>query len=304
MLMGSILGAIAEPTSATSVASPLASAGSPAPGASPAAAAIGSEDDGEDDGEDEEAEDGAQQNLVDYHPPAIEDNDSPASSDEDQDNAEASQAAAAPSTPASPKMLHGVLHASSFTAPHESRPVPERRRSSSVTSATLSRPPLMALQTPKPGNTSLELSPALIWKWRLIKNHLFGTRDVLDDTIRAVLNEISNELIALGGAAMKPVVRRLKLRYKTWVRSLLTIGSGLSQLKELRDFFEDVVVLLCEPLFNHVGLSPEHLEVLLRRTHKGFAKASIIEKEDLRGEWDSYMRVMSLIIARLYVEAL
>jgi hypothetical protein len=301
MLMGSILGAIAEPTSAASAASPLAGAGGSAtPGAAPAAVAIGSEDDGEDEGEDE-------QNLVnDDPPPAIEDNDSPAASDEEEDNAEASQAqaAAAPSTPASPKVL--VLHAPSVTAPHDSisRPVTERRRSSSVTSATLSRPPLLALQTPKPGNTSLELSPALIWKWRLIKNHLCGTRDVLDDTIRAVLNEISNELIALGGAAMKPVVRRLKLRYKTWVRSLLTIGSGLSQLKELRDFFEDVVVLLCEPLFHHVGLSPEHLEVLLRRTHKGFAKAIVIEKEDLRGEWDSYMLVMSLIIARLYVEAL
>ena len=66
--------------------------------------------------------------------------------------------------------------------------------------------------------------------------------------LKSRLNNVLNEI----WAACRPTVEgarysRLEIRFRSWMRSVLNIASGLAQGR-LRDFFEDLVVGVVEPL--------------------------------------------------------
>jgi len=148
----------------------------------------------------------------------------------------------------------------------------------------------------RPGNTSMDISPDLIASWRLIKGKFTVARSPMDSTVEKALSHLEEEI---GTLSCKKL--RHKARYKTWAKSLMTIAGGLGQAKELRDLFEDVSVLLCEPIYFHIGLTGEHLQQFLLVTERVFGNVILaMKRKGLLAAWESFMSVASLMISRIY----
>mmetsp|Transcript_682 Transcript_682/g.1297 ORF Transcript_682/g.1297 Transcript_682/m.1297 type:complete len:582 (-) Transcript_682:35-1780(-) len=152
---------------------------------------------------------------------------------------------------------------------------------------------------PKPGNTSMEISPSLIWNWRLIKNQVFVTRALLDNTCKAIQKQVCKVFQDRGAEQSLVSIRQLKPKFRSWLRSLLTIGSGLLQAKELRDLFEDVIVLLCEPL-QQVAFPREEIVVLFECIRYSIEQLAFMKQSSLREDWRAYIHVMALITSKLF----
>lgn len=145
----------------------------------------------------------------------------------------------------------------------------------------------------RPGNTSLEICPALIARWRYSKSHILNSRDLLDEIVKTAMRDLGNTVGTKWVNGYKKL--RHKGRYKSWVKSLVSIGAGLGQAKELRDFFEDISQELCESIQSGTGLPLNGFRHIIEATNRSFLRHNVMNPELL-----AYMEVMSPICLHLY----
>ncbi|GBG25885.1 Acidic fibroblast growth factor intracellular-binding protein [Hondaea fermentalgiana] len=99
---------------------------------------------------------------------------------------------------------------------------------------------------------------------------------------------------------VQPSLRKFRQKglCKAWVKSLVNIGAGLAQAKELHDLFEDISQQLCEPLQNGPELSLAGVRLLLDATNKVFTQLKLHSHE-----WAIYMNAMAPMCLRVYSQS-
>lgn len=86
---------------------------------------------------------------------------------------------------------------------------------------------------------SVQLDPMFVDMMRDLKSVMLSDRDILDEFKQRIAGHFSDSSSQLGD--MQPQVwQRLDKNFHTLMRSLLTIGAGLSQANEIRDLFLDI----------------------------------------------------------------
>lgn len=164
-------------------------------------------------------------------------------------------------------------------------------------------------------SNSFEISPVLITQWKSIKNYLFTRRETMEHICDQTMIEIKEKFLKRDAALREmdtvkgfcqkecqPCFAELKTRYKQWVKSLFTIGAGLLQAKELRDFFEDVVTLLCEP-FHGIRLPADGVRIVMSSTIDCFQRVKLRQSvmKDLTNSWKCFSKAMARIVVKLYL---
>mmetsp|Transcript_2045 Transcript_2045/g.2958 ORF Transcript_2045/g.2958 Transcript_2045/m.2958 type:complete len:153 (-) Transcript_2045:112-570(-) len=91
------------------------------------------------------------------------------------------------------------------------------------------------------GNT-VDLDPKFTSQLRDLRAYLMSNKSVLDHVQRNVMVDIVQSIGNNNADSL--VLRKIRPKFRQWLKSLLNIGSGLAQGKEFRDIFEDVLVQL------------------------------------------------------------
>lgn len=103
--------------------------------------------------------------------------------------------------------------------------------------------------------SSVDLAPAWLSDVRDMKTQVMGSSSTFDLLVERIVGNIvrvrsvaSNS--SGGGGSSGDSIVGIKKVTKEVVRNMLTIGGNLSQAKELRDFFEDVIEKVSDPLLD------------------------------------------------------
>ena len=133
--------------------------------------------------------------------------------------------------------------------------------------------------------TSFDIDPMFTSRLRDVKSVLVGSRSVSDALIKRVFRYVKEA----GYDDTK--LSWVENRYRFWLRSLVAIGSGLAQAKELRDIFDDVLTNVADPL-RELKLSRADVTALFEATAEAGVEFS---GQTYAAEWTNYVRVVSNI---------
>jgi hypothetical protein len=128
----------------------------------------------------------------------------------------------------------------------------------------------------------LDLDGQLLADLRDIKS-IFNARCVVDEYVELIKNKTDSKVKAL----------------RLLVKNLFRIAVGLSQAKEFRDFFEDVLDDICVPL---KGLQPEDIDHLFQCVVVCLPQVSqvkVLDRPAFLKSWERYVTLMSSAAIRL-----
>ena len=99
--------------------------------------------------------------------------------------------------------------------------------------------------------SSVDLAPAWLSDVRDMKTQIMGSSSTTDGVVERVVRVLRlRPSMSVTSRHLRNNVRKVT---KDVVRNMLIIGGNLSQAKELRDFFEDVMEKVCDPLLGALG---------------------------------------------------
>lgn len=133
--------------------------------------------------------------------------------------------------------------------------------------------------------TSFDIDPVFTSKLRDVKSVLVGSRSVSEAMLKRVLRYVKE------AKYNESKISWVENRYRFWLRSLVGIGSGLAQAKELRDLFDDVLTNVADPL-RELKLSKDEITALFDATAEAGVEFS---GQTYAKEWSNFVLVISKI---------
>lgn len=137
---------------------------------------------------------------------------------------------------------------------------------------------------------------------RDIKNALTG------DTLNSGCQNVTNALVERGGGTIAKKMEGSRLR--TILKAIMQIGANLSQTREYRDFFEDILTKVAEPL-EEAGLSLSDMNTFLiccagviraiPETHRvsSLSAPTKFDKIDRKKDWSRFLLCVRLLVIQL-----
>lgn len=147
---------------------------------------------------------------------------------------------------------------------------------------------------------SVQLDPKFVEMMRDLKSVMLSDRDILDEfrsLIQAHFNDPSSQL-----SSSTQLWRRLEKQFNTLIKSLLTIGAGLSAATEIRDLFLDVtdkVVSECIKL----EMSQEdivHFFMLLNFAFNDLKTVNSRYRQNYAQQWKRFLNGIQAFLLNVY----
>uniref|UniRef100_A0A0K8TJS3 Acidic fibroblast growth factor intracellular-binding protein n=1 Tax=Lygus hesperus TaxID=30085 RepID=A0A0K8TJS3_LYGHE len=91
----------------------------------------------------------------------------------------------------------------------------------------------------------------------------------------------------------------LEFNFRTYSRSLITIGCNLHRNRDLKDLFIDLVEKCIEP-WKQVNWTQNDLKTFLGAYKSGALQLDVLRDADVRQAWESYMTVLTCCLLRMY----